>query len=79
MKDCRIELELKDGEVKLKAEHAGVVEMAVMCGALQQFTGLAAYRAGQPLDEMKTYLLDIHLSAMETLTAQTRKEDRNEG
>lgn len=64
MKDCRIELELKDGEVKLKAEHAGVVEMAVMCGALQNFTGLAAYRAGQPLDEMKTYLLDIHLLSL---------------
>lgn len=79
MKDCRIELELEDGEVKLKAEHAGIVEMAVMCGALQNFTGLAAYRAGQPLDETKTYLLDIHLSAMETLTAQTRKENRNEG
>lgn len=63
-------LEVMDNKVLMKAENVDMVELATMCGALEQFMGLEAYRRGKSLDDIKDNMLDIHLAAMETLTEQ---------
>lgn len=74
MKDCRITLEIKDDRVLFQAENADMVELATMCGALEQIMGLEAFKRGKDLDEVKCSMLDIHLAAMEMLTDQVIKE-----
>ncbi len=51
-----------------------MVELAEMCGALEQIVGLAAFRGGIPLEDVKSNMLDIYFAAMETLTDQVIKE-----
>lgn len=74
MQDCKLILEVKNDKVLFQAEHIDMVELATMCGALQQLMGLEAYRRGKSLDDIKDNMLDIHLASMEALTEQIIKE-----
>lgn len=74
MQDCKLILEVKNDKVLFQAEHIDMVELATMCGALQQLMGLEAYRRGKSLDDVKDNMLDIHLASMEALTEQIIKE-----
>lgn len=74
MNDCKLILEIKDGQILIRAENASLVELAFMCGALEQITGLDAFRRGKPLDDIKSDMLGIHLEAMDTLEEQIEQE-----
>lgn len=74
MQDCKLILEVKNDKVLFQAERIDMVELAIMCGALQQLIGLEAYRRGKSLDDIKDNMLDIHLASMEALTEQIIKE-----
>lgn len=74
MQDCRLVLEMKDDKVLMQAENMDMVELATMCGALEQLMGMEALRRGKSLDDVKDNMLDIHLAAMEMLTDQVIKE-----
>ncbi len=74
MRDCRLILEARDGKILIQAEETGMVELAEMCGCLEQTIGWAAYQGGVPLEDIKNNMLDIHLAAMDALTDQIIKE-----
>lgn len=74
MQDCKLILEVKNDKVLIQAEHVDMVELATMCGALEQLMGLEAFKRGRSLDDIKDNMLDIHLAAMETLTDQIIRE-----
>lgn len=74
MQNCRLILEVKDDRVLIQAENTSMVELATMCGALEQLMGMEAFRRGKSLDDIKDNMLDIHLAAMEALTDQVIRE-----
>lgn len=78
MRDCRLEIEVKDGKMAVKSENTRMVELVQMCGAFEQIVGLAALEGGISLEGVKSNMLDIHLAAMETLTDQVIKERGSE-
>lgn len=74
VRDCRLELEVKNGEMITKTENTRMIELVQMCGAFEQIVGLAALEGGISLEEVKSNMLDIHLAAMDMLTEQVIKE-----
>lgn len=74
MRDCRLEIEVKDGEVLTHSENTRLLELAGLCGVFEQVVGLAALEGGISLEEVKSSMLDMHLAAMEALTVQVIKE-----
>lgn len=68
MQDCRIILEIKNNKVLVRAEHVDMVELATMCGALEQIMGMEALERGMDIEDVKGNMLDIHLASMQTLT-----------
>lgn len=76
MNDCKLILEIKDGQILVQAENTSLVELAFMCGALEQITGLEAFGRGKPLDDIKSDMLGIHLEAMDTMEEQIEQERR---
>ncbi|MDE6232507.1 MAG: hypothetical protein K2M60_04065 [Lachnospiraceae bacterium] len=74
MNECKLILEIKNDEVLVRSENTDMTELAVMCGAIEQIMGLAAFRRGVSLDDIKSNMLDIHLEAMQTLTEQIIRE-----
>lgn len=74
MDDCRLVLEIRDGQVLQQAENVSMVELAYLCGVLEHITGLEAYRRGKPLDDIKTDMLDLNFEAMAALECQIEQE-----
>lgn len=70
MKDCILNIEIKNEIVNISAEKCSMIELAFMCGALEQTIGIRAMKTGKSLEDVKTNMLDIHLAAMENLTNQ---------
>ena len=61
-KESRLLIVLKGGKVEFQATNIDMVELATMCGALEQLMGVEAIRRGKSLDDVKDSMLDIHLS-----------------
>lgn len=78
MNDCRLTIEMIDGNALIKTEGTGILELLTMCGALEQSIGLTAVRGGVSLEDVKSNMLDIHLGAMEALTEQVIREEGNQ-
>lgn len=70
MQDCRLEIEVKDGEILVRSEHTRLLELAQLCGVFEQIVGMSALGYGISLEEVKNNMLDMHLAAMEALTEQ---------
>jgi hypothetical protein len=70
MQDCKLTIEIKNDKAEIEAKGCGMVEVAFICGILEQTMGLRALRLGKSLDDVKDNMLDIHLAAMENLTKQ---------
>lgn len=79
-KESRLLIVLKEGKVEFRAENTDMVELATMCGALEQLMGVEAIRRGKSLDDVKDSMLDIHLATMQTLTEQIiREKEESDG
>ena len=79
-KESRLLIVLKEGKVEFQAENTDMVELATMCGALEQLMGVEAIRRGKSLDDVKDSMLDIQLAAMQTLTEQIiREKEESDG
>ncbi len=77
-KESRLLIVLKGGKVEFQAVNIDMVELATMCGALEQLMGVEAIRRGKSLDDVKDSMLDIHFAAMRTLSEQIiREEEEN--
>ncbi len=74
MRNCRLEIEVKDGEILTRSENTRMLELAELCGVFEQIVGLAALEGGISLEEVKTNMLDIHLAAMDALAEQAVRE-----
>lgn len=73
-------IEILEDKVLFNLKGCEMLEMAVICGALQQFMGAAAIRGGKSLEDVKDNMLDIHLAAMDMLTEQViRERSGNDG
>lgn len=75
MKNCKLIMEIWDGRVLIQASEIDMVQLATMCGALEQLMGLEALKRGKTLDDVKDNMLDIHLAAMQALTEQVKREE----
>lgn len=73
MEDCRIMIEVRKGKIDIKADGAGWLELATICGYLENMTGLYALKCGKDLEEVKSSMLDLHLAAMEDMEKGFRK------
>lgn len=79
-KESRLLIVLKESKVEFQTENTDMVELATMCGALEQLMGVEAIRRGKSLDDVKDSMLDIHLAAMQTLTEQIiREKEESDG
>ena len=77
-KESRLLIVLKGGKVEFQATNIDMVELATMCGALEQLMGVEAIRRGKSLDDVTDSMLDIHFAAMRTLSEQIiREEEEN--
>ena len=77
-KESRLLIVLKGGKVEFQATNIDMVELATMCGALEQLMGVEAIRRGKSLDDVKDSMLDIYFAAMRTLSEQIiREEEEN--
>lgn len=76
MQDCRVTIEIKEDKVLVNAEQVDMVELATMCGALEQIMGKEALKRGMDIEDVKGNMLDIHLAAMQMLTEQVVNEKR---
>ena len=76
MQNCRITIEIKEDKVLVNAEQVDMVELATMCGALEQIMGKEALERGMDIEDVKGNMLDIHLAAMQMLTEQVLNEKR---
>lgn len=74
MQDCKLTIQIKNGKIDMECTGCSNVELAFICGALEQTMGLRALRLGKSLDDVKDNMLDIHLAAMENLTKQVINE-----
>lgn len=79
MKNCKLIMEIRDGKVLTRASEIDMVQLATLCGALEQLMGLKALKHGKSLDDVKDNMLDIHLAAMQALTEQVRREEEGNG
>lgn len=79
MKDCRLHVTVENDRIDIQMERMSVVELATITGFLQNFVGVEAYKRGKSLDDIKDNLLDIHLAAMDSISAEIRKieDDKN--
>lgn len=77
MNDCKLIIEIKDGEILYQGENASLVELAYMCGALEQTIGLELFSNGKPLDDIKNDMLQLHLDAMYDLENQIIEQERS--
>lgn len=73
MNDCRLVLEIKNDKIDVEYNNGNMVELAFLCGTLQQIMGLEAVKRGVKLDDVKDNMLDLHLNAMQALTEQVIK------
>ncbi len=79
-RESKLLIVLNEGKVQFQAENIDMIELATMCGALEQLMGVEAFRRGKSLDVVKDSMLDIHLAAMQTLTEQIiREREKGDG
>lgn len=74
MQNCKLEIEVKDGEILVRSEHTRLLELVQLCGVFEQIVGMSAIGYGISLEEVKSNMLDMHLESMEALTRQVIQE-----
>ena len=77
MRDCQVNLTIKNGKISIDSKDTGIQEVAFFCGVLEQSLGYIGYKNGASIEEIKTSMLDIHLGAMQDLEKQIRAEEKD--
>ena len=73
MKDQSIKLNLINGRVSMECGQAEFEAVAVMCGAMQALIAYECYRRFEEVDDVRNYMLDLHLSAMEDFMVYVKR------
>ena len=73
MKDGSIKLNLINGKVSMECGQAELEAVAVMCGAMQTLLAYECYRRFDEVDDVRNYMLDLHLSAMDDFMASVKR------
>lgn len=72
MQDCRLIVAARDGKMNFEGQDISAEGLAQIAGFLQVLVGMEGLKHGLDMDDVKGYMLDIHLAAMETLEGQPR-------
>ena len=78
MKDQSIKLNLINGKVSIECGQAELEAVAVMCGAMQAILAYECYRRFEDADDVKHYMLDLHLSAMDDFMVYVKRGGIND-
>lgn len=73
MRDCKLIVTVVDDVVNMDGVDISVEDLAYLAGFLQVFVGIEGLKRGLDMDDVKNNMLDIHLSAMETIEEQLRE------
>lgn len=73
MKDGSIKLKLINDKVSMECGQAELEAVAVMCGAMQAILAYECYRRLDDVDNVRNYMLDLHLSAMDDFMASVER------
>lgn len=72
MRDCKLIVTVVDDVVNMDGVDISIEDLAYLAGFLQVFVGVEGLKRGLDMDDVKNNMLDIHLSAMETIEEQLR-------
>ena len=75
MKDRSIKLNLINDKVSMEC---GQAEFEVMCGAMQALLAYECYRRFDNVDDVRNYMLDLHLSAMDDFMVYVKRGGIND-
>ena len=78
MKDQSIKLNLINGRVSMECGQAELESVAVMCGAMQAILAYECYRRFDDVDNVRNYMLDLHLSAMDDFMVYVKRGGIND-
>ena len=80
-KESRLLIVLKEGKVEFQAENTDMVELATMCGALEQLMGVEAIRRGKSLDDVKDSIKALNKRELGTMVSvlQNMKDSSSKG
>lgn len=78
MKDQSIKLNLINGRVSMECGQAELEAIAVMCGAMQALLAYECYRRFDEVDDVRNYMLDLHLSAMDDFMVYVKRGGIND-
>ena len=73
MKDGSIKLKLINDKVSMECGKAELEAVAVMCGAMQAMIAYECYRRFDEVDDVRNYMLDLHLSAMDDFMVYVKR------
>lgn len=78
MKDQSIKLNLINDKVSMECGQAELEAVAVMCGAMQALLAYECYRRFDDVDDVRNYMLDLHLSAMDDFMVYVKRGGIND-
>ena len=78
MKDGSIKLNLINDKVSMECGQAELEAVAVMCGAMQALLAYECYRRFDEVDDVRNYMLDLHLSAMDDFMVYVKRGGIND-
>ena len=78
MKDQSIKLNLINDKVSIECGQAELEAVAVMCGAMQALLAYECYRRFDEVDDVRNYMLDLHLSAMDDFMVYVKRGGIND-
>ena len=78
MKDQSIKLNLINDKVSIECGQAEIEAVAVMCGAMQAILAYECYRRFDEVDDVRNYMLDLHLSAMDDFMVYVKRGGIND-
>jgi len=70
---------VKDGQAHFEGQDISLEGLANMAGFLQVFVGHESLKMGLGMEDIKDYMLDIHLAAIEAVEAQKEKWSKEGG
>lgn len=80
MEKVKLTMEItEDGRIDIQCENMSMTELVTFAGVLQEFAGLEAVKRGKTIEDVKDYMLDVHLTAMQSLAEKIVRERKEAG
>lgn len=73
-----IRLTCNGDRVSIESENVSMYEASLICGALQTMIAYDGYKKGTDVEDVRNYMLDLHLSAMDDFITQVKKGESDD-